>query len=154
MSKYKIKASVITPLTDAGIIDEGGDMVLSVPYRTQAAKERMFRMTWSAASEALQSDNQRAMIALAMTVAMSRKVNGEWAIMDPTIKWFEVLDDSDPVTAKVVGPTDGVEVLARWERSLIKQYCQDTGVPKPNLLGTKEDLQPILDAALAYYGIN
>jgi len=152
MAKYKLKASMITPLTDAGYIS-GGNMILSVPTRSQGESEHMFRMTWVAASEALQTTNQKGMIALLRAASPPLKINGSWKIADPSLPWFDELPDEDPTPAEQVGSTDGVEVLARWERKLIISYCSDTGTPKPaDMFDTKANLQSILDDALEYYG--
>jgi len=151
MAKYKLKASMITPLTDAGYIS-GGNMTLSVPTRSQGESEHMFRMTWVAASEALQTTNQKGMASLKTASSPPIKINGSWKVADPSITWFDVLEDVDPTPAEQVGPTDGVEVLARWERTIVSDYCRDTSTPKPNLFDTKANLQSILDDALDYYG--
>ncbi len=149
--KYKLKASMITPLTDAGLIS-GGNMTLSVPTRAQGEGEKMFRMIWGATTEALQTSNPKGESSLKFTTSPPIKIDGNWKITDPATLWFDELPDADPITAVQVNGTDGVEVLARWERTLVSNYCGDTGTPVPNLLDTKANLQSILDDALAYYG--
>lgn len=149
--KYKLKATMITPLTDAGYIS-GGNMTLSVPTREQGESEHMFSMTWAASTEALQTSNQIGTVSLKNASSPPLKINGAWKVADPAITWFDVLPDTDPVAAKEVNGIDGVEVLARWERKLIIDYCTATSTTKPNLYGTKVSLQSILDDALEYYG--
>lgn len=154
--KYKLKASVITPLTDAGVIDGNGDITLNIPHREQGQAEKMFMVTWKAATEALQTSNPRAMRAIRNTTAPPRKVNGAWRILDPTIKWFDELDDSDATPGKGVDDTDGDQVLSRFERKLIKKYKDESGVdvtrPHPKDLKTNHNAS--LAAAKAHFGIS
>lgn len=150
--KYKLKDSLITPLTDAGYIDGGGEIQLRLPWQEEGEAERMFHMTWLASTVALQTSNSRAMVATKETASPPIKINDVWKVVDPSITWFDVLPDADPVTAKVINDIDGVEVLARWERQIVSSYCRDTETAKPDLFQPKSTLQPILTDALSYYG--
>jgi len=151
--KYKLKSSVITPLTDAGVIDADGDITLNIPIRGSNEFEKMYKLTWKAATEALQTSNPRAARAIRNTTAPPTKVNGNWKIMDPAIKWFDELPDSDTTTAKSVD-VDGVQVPSRFERQLLRRYRQaGANVVRPHPLDPRSEHESNISAAKTYFGL-
>lgn len=74
---------------------------------------------------------------------------GAWFFPDPSIKWFDIVDESTPTD--LIIEQDGTEVLTKKQRKLIGEYAVDeqVAVPKPVVKNPTNEL--VLQLAKNHY---
>ncbi len=148
MAKYLLKTSLIAPLKTRGIVSAEDMMTLRIPHRVQNTKEQMFELTFDI-TEAVETDNRLAKLAIEQKHSPSIKVGGEWYIADPSIAWFDKLEDADPTTSNQPH-VHGDEVLTHPDRDVIRRHIKATGATKP-VSWKKTDADAALATAVTYF---
>lgn len=148
MAKYKIKAALVATLKEKGVINPDDTMTIVVPHQAEGELQTHFELTFDI-NDALETANHRAMVAIEETAAPKLKVNNDWHIMDPAIKWFEKLADGDPTTSNTVH-LDGTEVVSRKMRKFLSKYAKEAKVTLPPGR-VKADLATHIENAISFY---
>jgi len=147
MAKYKINSSLITPLTDEGFIDGSGDITVTFASRTDGASH-LYKLTFAAATDIIETTNQRMMDSIEQMPPPAVKVNGTWIIGNPgSVKLFESTT-GDPTIDPAVS---GTEQITREEKAMVVRYANMSG-DKPEPAGRdKTTLGPWVTKARNYF---
>jgi hypothetical protein len=151
MAKYRIKASLITPLTDAGFIDGSGDMTVTFVARVQGETESHYKLTFAAATDIIETTNEGMIEAIETLSAPGVKVDGSWLVGDPTTtQYFETVPDADPNPTIDPAASGTAQVTAK-DKNLAVRYgnmSKDGPIPPGR---DKTTLQPWVDKARNYF---
>ena len=130
MAKFKITTSLITPLTDAGIIDGSGNIKIIFAYRPSGPNmDEFYELEFEAATDIIETTNQRMIDAITELAPPSIKVDGSWLVADPaTARMFETTT-GDPTIDPV---TSGTRVVSSRNRELLNRYQRITGKAVPS----------------------
>lgn len=127
MAKFKLRSELITPLTNAGIIDGDGNMKYRITYKTnRITGETMHEVVFNPATHTLQTNNEFAASVLRNRKSPSIKKDGTYIVDGGGTPWFTELDDSD-TDPTVVIHTDGTEVITKKEKRVINNYIRHSG---------------------------
>ena len=108
----------------------------------------MFELTFDV-TEAVETDNRIAMLAIEHKHSPPIKKGGAWFIADPAIAWFDTLEEADPTTSSQPH-VHGDEVLTQPERDVVRRHIKATGASKP-VSWKKTDADAALATAAAYF---
>jgi len=127
MAKFKLRPELITPLTNAGFIDDvTGLMKYRIPYKqNRITGLTMYELMFDPA-KVIHVNNDYAASVLRLRKSPKIKSGGDWLVDDGTVPWFIELSEDD-VTATHVVHEEGTEVLPRKDRRLIKKYKKASG---------------------------
>jgi len=131
MAKFKINASLITPLTTYGFIDGSGNTTVTFASRTDGVT-KLYKLTFAAASDIIETTNDRMIKATETMPPPIVQKDGQWIIANPgTIKMFESVPDVDP-NPTLDPEADGVEQITKQEKNLVVRYVNASGAgPEP-----------------------
>ncbi len=150
MAKFKIRSTLITSLTDAGFIDGSGDIDVTFPARTDGVSA-LYKLTFSAASDIIETTNQRMLDSIEQMPPAAVQVNGTWIIGDPsTVKLFETVDEGDP-NPTIDPAVSGTEQITRQEKNLVVRYGNMSGNGPIPAGRDKTTLQPWVVKASNYF---
>lgn len=132
MAKFKLRPELITPLTEAGLIDEvTGLMRYRIPYKTnRVTGGTMYEILFDPA-KVLHVNNEYAASVIRLRKSPNIKKDGNWLVDDGTVPWFTELPEDD-VTATQVVHEEGTQILTKKERKLIYKYKKESGEIVPN----------------------
>jgi hypothetical protein len=148
MAKFKIKDEMVQPLKNAGYITAEDILTIRIPHREQGSIETMFELQLDI-SEAIETDNRRAIAALRASRSPRLQVGGNWVAGDPTVLWFDELPEEDMTTTKLPH-VHGEEVLTLNQRKLLNAYKKKTGNSIPRSV-KKSDVASHLANAYAFF---
>lgn len=148
MAKFKIKASMITPLTEAGFIDGSGNIAVTFVSQLQGEVQKFYKLTFAAASGIIETTNQRMIDSIEMMPPPAVKVNGTWIVGNPgTEKLFEAATGTPTVDPAV----SGTRQISVKDKNLVVRYANMSG-DKPEPAGQDYDtLQPWVVKARNYF---
>jgi len=151
MAKFKITPALITPLTEAGFIDESGNIPVVFVWRNQGEIQRYYKVTLSAASDIVETSNEAMVASLEVMPPAAVKVNGEWIIGNPgTTKLFEAVPDEDP-NPTIDPAVSGVRQISSKDKNLVVRYA-NMSKNKPEPAGQDYvTLQPWVEKARTYF---
>jgi hypothetical protein len=146
MAKFRLKASLIPKLTERNVISPTtGKIKMRIPWKEfRITGEKCYEIEFLP-TDVIETDNAHAADQLAGKRSPKIKTNDAWFISDPTIPWFDQVDDSTPTD--VVLSTDGLELLPKRLRGLVHRYTMDNGLTAPSPLENIPSNQTLVQAA-------
>lgn len=148
MAKFRIDPTLITPLTDAGFIDGSGNIPVKFISRTQGEVQRYYKLTFSAASDIIETTNEAMVESIELMPPPAVKVNGVWIVGNPgTVKLFEATT-GDPTIDPAVS---GTRQISDKNKNAVVRYANMSG-DKPEPAGQDyTTLQPWVVKARNYF---
>ena len=132
MAKFKLRPELITPLTNAGFIDDvTGLMKYRVPYKANRITDLTMYELMFDPTKVLHVNNDYAASVLRLRKSPAIKQDGEWLVDDGTVPWFIELDEGDATPTQIVHE-EGTEVLSKKDRRLLNKYRKKSGESVPN----------------------
>jgi len=151
MAKFKIDPTLIAALTETGFIDGSGDIEMTFAARGDdggSIVSKFYKLTFSAASDIIETTNQRMIDSIETMPPPAVKKNGTWIIGNPsTVKLFEAATGDITVDPAV----SGIEQITREEKALVVRYV-NMSKDGPEPAGRdKTTLQPWVVKARKYF---
>lgn len=151
MAKFKINTSLITPLTDMGFIDGSGNVTVTFAGRS-SGQSSYYKVTFVAASDIIETTNDRMVKAIQQMAPPAIQVNGTWIIGNPgNTKLFESVADADP-NPTIDPATSGTQQITAKEKNLVVRYAKATGDGPIPAGRDKATLTPWVAKASKYFG--
>ena len=147
MAKYKIDPTLIASLTEVGFIDGSGNIQVFFPERADGVS-KVYVLTFSAASDIIETTNQRMMDAIELMPPAAVKKDGAWIIGNPTtVRLFESTTGDPTIDPAVIG----VEQITAKEKNLVIRYVNASGDGPEPAGRNKTTLGPWVTKARDYF---
>jgi hypothetical protein len=150
MAKFKLKADLVPRLVERNIVSPTtGKITMRVHYkenRITGVKCVEFEFF---PADVLEVNNSFGIEVFRGKRSPRMKLGTEWFVTDPTIPWFDQVDDATPST--MVIEQDGTQILTRRHRLLVHEYAKDEGLAVPSPVEETPSNEVILQLAKQHH---
>jgi len=130
MAKFLLKASLIPDMERSKVIDP---VTGKITLRLNCTDKKVTGFTTIQfqfyPTDVLEVLNPFGIEVMLHKTSPKIRTNGQWFVADPTIEWFNQVDESTPTDVLV--EQDGTVIMCKKDRRLVREYSRDTGVPVP-----------------------
>ncbi len=143
LPRFKLKEDLIDVLKEKGFVSSDNKLLLRVPHRSGDGVEHLLEFVLDV-SDVFELENALAVKAIRHKRSPPLKHNGKWLVADPSIPWFDEVDDEASITS-----THGTKVPTRKQQKRIKRFQKATGIKDTST--SKRQLSRYLDEAIEYF---
>jgi len=149
MAKFKLRADLVPKLVERKVVSPvTGKIKMRIPWKEyRITGEKCYEFEFLP-TDVIETSNEFTIKILTVKASPRIKTNGQWWISDPSIPWFEQVDEATVATVTVENST---EVLRKQERKLVHRYAKDLHLSVPPTLENSVSNRALYQAAAQHH---